>query len=645
MPAPSAPERTLTVSNQDLVFLFTSYGGGLKSVALRNYPAVVSRPLGAPGQDNYATLNTNAAAPILAVLGAETQGDNDFTLTQSNTTQSNTTVRADMTLPNGLRLVKEFQIGNSGTNFLFTATLRFVNSSSNPMVLSRREVVVGSATPIGPLDDPTAQGTIWYNGNKAVDIGASWFANRTMGCFPGTPRTLFEDGASNVVWAASHSQFFALAAIPAQPAPGISIHQISLPAPGTNGMPLTNGYSAFSTNEIKDWSGVIVRWRRQTDRVSKFLWGSLSEADQLLLMNYQPSSPLSTETQDVVVECLNKLIGGRCIYEAERFQGIQLRPETTELLEQSMGGHNLPHLNHLLLEDAYPLEFSRNPITGYETAFDYPAATLGPGKSWDQSFTFYAGPKEYNGLAVIGDYMGNKLDLIMGFTGFLGFGFFSKILLISMTTLHKILPQYGLCIIAITVIVKLIFWPMTAASTRSQKRLQTLQPQLKAIAEKYKDDPLKKHEKTSAFMKEHKVNPMGSCLPMLIQLPVFYGFYSMLRSAIELRGTHFLWASDLTQPDTICHISGFPINPLPLVMGVTQLWQSHLTPVQPGMDPAQQKLMRFMPVLFIAFFYRMSAGLTLYWTISTLLTIAQTKMTRTVPEPNAPAAPAPRKKK
>jgi YidC/Oxa1 family membrane protein insertase len=523
LPAPSAPERTLTVSNDDLVFHFTSRGGGLKSIGLRHYPAVVSRPLGAPGGDNFATLNTNAEAPVLAVLGADDQGDNDFTLTRSNNT-----VRAEKTLPNGLRLVKEFQVGGGGTNFLFTAAVRFDNTSSRPLVVPKRELVVGSATPIGPLDDPSSQGIIWYNGTKAVDIGVSWFANRTMGCIPGTPRTVFEDGASNVVWAASHSQFFAIAAIPAQPAPGISIRPIRLPAPDTNG--LTGPNSKSLTN-------------------------------------------------------------------------------------------------------------------GFQTAFDYPAATLEPGGTLNQSFTFYAGPKEYNSLATIGAYMGNNLDLIMGFTGFLGFGFFSKILLISMTSLYKILPWYGVCIIAITVIVKLIFWPMTAASTRSQKRLQALQPQLKAIAEKYKDDPLKKHEKTTAFMKEHKVNPMGSCLPMLIQLPVFYGFYSMLRNAIELRGTHFLWASDLTQPDTICRLSGFPVNPLPLVMGATQLWQSHITPMQPGMDPAQQKMMRFMPVIFIAFFYSMSSGLTLYWTVSTLLTIAQTQMTRTVPGPTTPAAPAPRKKK
>jgi YidC/Oxa1 family membrane protein insertase len=531
LPHPGAPEQTLTVSNTDLIFHFTSYGGGLKNIELRNYLAVVGRSHGATNDDNLATLNVNAPLPVLDVLGGDLQGDNNFTLSQSNTT-----VRAEKTLSNGLRLVKEFQIGDTGTNYLFSASVHFENTSSAPLYLPQREVVIGTATPIGPLDDSSAQGTIWYNGTKAVDIGTSWFANRTLGCIPGTPRTEFEDGASNVVWAAPHSQFFALAAIPAQPAPGISILPVSLPLPDTNGLDIANARSSRA--------------------------GSFA-----LLTN------------------------------------------------------------------------------GYQAEFDYPVATVAPHQSLDVAFTFYAGPKEYDSLATIGSQMGNNLDLIMGFTGFLGFGFFSKILLISMTTLHKILPQYGLCIIAITVIVKLIFWPMMAASTRSQKRLQLLQPQIKAIADKYKDDPLKKHEKTSAFMKENKVNPMGSCLPMVIQLPVFYGFYAMLRNAIELRGTHFLWAADLTQPDTVGYIAGFPINPLPLIMGVTQLWQSHTTPPQPGMDPAQQKLMRFMPLLFIAFFYRMSAGLTLYWTFSNLLTIAQTKMTRTDPAPAVAAIAAPRKKK
>jgi YidC/Oxa1 family membrane protein insertase len=133
----------------------------------------------------------------------------------------------------------------------------------------------------------------------------------------------------------------------------------------------------------------------------------------------------------------------------------------------------------------------------------------------------------------------------------------------------------------------------------------------------------------------------------LLQIPVFIGFYWMLRSAIELRGVHFLWACDLSQPDTVAIIGGFPLNIMPLIMGVTMLWQSHLTPPSPGMDPSQQKIMRYMPLMFMFILYKMSAGLTLYWTINNLLTIAQTKLTRASEPPTAPAAVsvAPKKRK
>jgi YidC/Oxa1 family membrane protein insertase len=532
-PAPSLPEVTLAVSNRDLIFHFTSRGGGLKEIALRNtnYPAVVHSALPAQDERNFATLNSKAPVPILAVLGENAQGGDDFTLSQP----SNTLVRAEKTLANGLRVVKDFEVGDCGTNYLFTAKIRLENTSSNSLQIPRREVVAGTATAIGPLDDPTTLGAIWYNGDKSADIGAGWFANRTLGCFPGTPRAEFEDGASNVVWAAMHSQYFALAAVPSQPAAGILIRNLKLPPPDTNGV--APGQRLTLTN------------------------------------NYE----------------------------------------------------------------------------GYQTAFVYPAAHLDPRQSLEQSFTFYAGPKEYNGLVTIGHFMGNNLDLVMGFTGFLGFGFCSKLLLLSMNGLHNLGLTYGLAIIAITVIIKLVFWPMTAASTRSQKRQQAIAPQLKAIADKYKDDPLKKHQKTTELLKEHKISPLGSCLPMLITIPVFFGFYSMLRNAIELRGVPFLWAPDLTLPDTILVVAGFPVNPLPLVMGATQLWQSYLTPPSPGMDPGQQKIMRWMPLLFVGIFYRMSSGLNLYYTVSNLLTIAQTKMTKMGADPAAsPArllAPAPQKKK
>jgi YidC/Oxa1 family membrane protein insertase len=531
---PLPPEVTLAVSNKDLIFHFTSYGGGVKEIALlnTNYPAVVHSSRPALDERNFATLNSDAPVPILAVPDENGPGDDSYTLTQP----SNGIVRAEKTLAGGLRVVKEFDIGDRGTNYLFTATIRLENTTSNSLQIPRRELVVGTATAIGPLDDVTMLGVIWYNGAKNTDIGAGWFANRTMGCFPGTPRTEYEDGAGNVVWAAMHSQYFALAAIPSKPAQEVMIRNIKLAPPDA---------------------------------------GGVSEGQRLVLTNN---------------------------------------------------------------------------YDGYQTAFVYPPARLDARQTVEQSYTFYAGPKEYNGLANIGHYMGNKLDLVMGFTGFLGiFSFCSKFLLISMNGLHYIGLSYGLCIIAITVIIKLVFWPLTAASTRSQKRQQAIAPQLKAIAEKYKDDALKKHQKTTALLKEHKINPLGSCLPVLITIPVFFGFYSMLRNAIELRGIPFLWAHDLTLPDTIAIIAGFPINPLPLLMGASQLWQSHLTPPSPGMDPGQQKIMRYMPLLFIAIFYRMSSGLNLYYTVSNLLTIAQTKMTKMGDDPAAaparPPAPAPQKKK
>jgi YidC/Oxa1 family membrane protein insertase len=518
---PSEPEQTLTLTNEDLIFHFTSHGGGLKTVSLKKYPAIISRTAETTAETNMAALNIQAPAPVLALLGNDAQGDNYFHLTQNGRM-----VTAEKTLANGLRLVKEFDIG---TNYLFTARLLLTNTSAQPLKIPAREVVVGTATPIAPLDDPTALGVYWYNGVKAQNIKQPWFANRTLGCIPGTPRTVYEEGTNNVIWAAVHNQFFTLAAIPSNSAPEVIIHPIAIPPPEMVG--LTNATSALLTN-------------------------------------------------------------------------------------------------------------------GLELAFVYPANVLLPRQTLTNDFTFYAGPKEYNRLAQIGQRMNNNLDLIMDFGG--PIGFFSKMLLISMNFLNYLGLGYGWTIIAITLIIKGIFWPLTKASTKSQKRMQAFQPQMKAIAEKYKDDPVKKNQKTMDFMKEHKISPLGSCWPTVIQIPVFFGFYYMLRNAIELRGAHFLWAHDLSQPDTVGFLpflGGFPINPLPIIMGATQLWQSHILPPSPGMDPGQQKMMRYMPLLFVAMFYRMSSGLVLYWTVSNLLSILQTNITKTTNETAAqPAAVVPKKK-
>lgn len=266
---------------------------------------------------------------------------------------------------------------------------------------------------------------------------------------------------------------------------------------------------------------------------------------------------------------------------------------------------------------------------GHQTALVYEGLTVPAGQSVERNFTIFAGPKEYTLLSSIAMREENGLDLVMNFSGFMGF--FAKPLLLSMNALHGMTGMgYGLAIVVITVIIRLIFWPLTTASTRSMKRMAKMQPQMKAIQEKYKDDPAKSQKKVLEFMKENKVNPMGSCLPMLLQLPVFFGFYSMLQSAIELRGASFLWIADLSRPDTLFYIPGIdmPFNLMPLIMGGTMLYQAQLTPASPSMDPAQQKMMRYMPLLFMVFLYNMSSGLTLYWSVSNVLSITQTKLTR-----------------
>ena len=164
--------------------------------------------------------------------------DVEYTLTHTDGK-----VRAEKTFGNGLRVVKEFYLGS---NYLFNARLTFENTSAQPLSLPAREVMIGTATAIGPLDDPTAMGTFWYNGVKTENVKDTWFANRTLGCLPGTPRQEYEGGANNVGWAAVHNQFFTLATMPSNPAPRIVIRKVTVPGPEVIG--LTNSLSALLTN-------------------------------------------------------------------------------------------------------------------------------------------------------------------------------------------------------------------------------------------------------------------------------------------------------------------------------------------------------------------------------------------------------------
>ena len=230
---------------------------------------------------------------------------------------------------------------------------------------------------------------------------------------------------------------------------------------------------------------------------------------------------------------------------------------------------------------------------------------------------YYVGPKEYSRLVRLeGDQ-----DKLMQF-GF--FGSISKLLLALMYWIHGFVPNWGLSIVIMTVIIKLVFWPLTSYSARSSKRMQLVAEPMKAVREKFKDDPQRLQKETMRLFKEHGVNPMAGCLPMLIQIPIFIGLYWMLRTSAELRFESFLWVKDLSLPDTIARIGGFPVNILPLLMGITMFFQMQLMPVSPTADPMQQKIMKFFPFMFLFFLYGFSSGLVLYWTVQNVLSIVQT---------------------
>ena len=305
----------------------------------------------------------------------------------------------------------------------------------------------------------------------------------------------------------------------------------------------------------------------------------------------------------------------------------------------------LPELNAEEIKE-YPTA-NRHP-NGLKAGMVYPGVKLESGQTLTNGYNLYIGPKEYQTLSTLAVKFNNDFDLVMNF-GWLAP--VSKALLLAMNWMHGISnAAYGWLIIVLTIALKLIFWPITRASTRSAKKMQALQPQLKAMQEKYKDDPQKLTAKQWEFYKENKVNPLSGCLPMLLQIPVFIGFYWMLRTAIELRGAHFLWMSDLSKSDTLFsvplpfHLLGFtdayfPINPMPLLLGVTQIWQASLMPMSPNMDESQQKMMRYMPLMALLFMYSQPSGLALYWTVSNLLSILQTRLTKTedVPAKSSPA--------
>ena len=274
-----------------------------------------------------------------------------------------------------------------------------------------------------------------------------------------------------------------------------------------------------------------------------------------------------------------------------------------------------------------------------EGALGLPGFTLQPGESKTVNFTIYGGPKEFSRLTKLPNDQASIVDF--GYIPPLG-----KALLVTLNQFHAWVKSYAIAIILLTLLIRSLLWPLQNASMKSMRKMSKLSPLINELRAKYKDDPQRMNTEMMKLYKDYGVNPAAGCLPMLVQIPIFFSFYAMLGTAIELRNSSFLWVKDLSQPDTIGHFMGLPINILPLVMVGAQIWQMRVTP-KTG-DPSTQRIMYFTPVIFLAFCYNYASALALYWTVSTLFTVVQTYLTRHQTEPHlakVPATPAVAKKR
>jgi YidC/Oxa1 family membrane protein insertase len=242
--------------------------------------------------------------------------------------------------------------------------------------------------------------------------------------------------------------------------------------------------------------------------------------------------------------------------------------------------------------------------------YDTAPSRIEPGSSMKREYVIFSGPKELETLKTVGYDLKKALD----------FGFFdiiAKPLLMAMNWIYSFTGSYGWSIILLTIIIKIFLYPLTLKSFTSMKELQKVQPLMKELQAKYKEDKQKLNQEMMKLYSEHKINPMGGCLPMLLQIPILFALYRVFYSAIELRHTPFhlfgTWLPDLSARD--------PYFITPILMGLSQFVMQKMTPT-PG-DPTQQKIMLIMPVFFTILFLNFPSGLVLYWLISNILSIIQ----------------------
>lgn len=248
------------------------------------------------------------------------------------------------------------------------------------------------------------------------------------------------------------------------------------------------------------------------------------------------------------------------------------------------------------------------------TVANWPTVRLTPGANGPLSVSVFAGPKERGVLQASGHDLDRALD-------FGWFWFVALPLLDLLRLLYSVTGNYGVAIILLTALVRLVTVPLSQSSFRNMREMQKLQPQVERLKQKFKDDQPAFQKELMELYKRHRVNPLSGCLPMVLQLPVFVGLYNALYHAIELRHAPFMgWITDLSAPDRLM-VAGVGVPVLTIVMGASMLVQQLLTPQQG--DPSQRTMMMIMPLVFTFMFINFPAGLVLYWLVSNVLSITQ----------------------
>ncbi|MBI9086578.1 MAG: membrane protein insertase YidC [Desulfobacterales bacterium] len=248
---------------------------------------------------------------------------------------------------------------------------------------------------------------------------------------------------------------------------------------------------------------------------------------------------------------------------------------------------------------------------------------LDPGKQFTASFDFFMGPKSLKLLSSFDNSLKKAIN-------FGWFDILAKPCLMGMNLIHGVIPNYGIAIMLLTLLIKLVFWPLGTKSYKAMNDMKKLQPLMTEMREKYKDDKAKMNQEVMGLYKTYKVNPMSGCLPMIVQMPIFFALYRMLYQAIELRHAPFMgWVNDLSAPDRLFHFDfaipfmqaphGIPV--LTIIMGATMFLQQKMSP-STG-DPTQAKMMMLMPLFMTFIFINFPAGLVLYWLVNNVLSIGQ----------------------